>query len=130
MSSQKNSLDGITDLPYDTEELRVTQKTVSALINVLTGKEGDIWVCYSESLNTSGYGNTEKEAQDSFSHNFEVFCESLLELKSSQQQKELKTLGWEQKKFAKKQFSKAYVDENGVLQNLTNGKIQPLSIAV
>ena len=126
MTKHSDSFKKFDDMPYITEQLKVSNHQVKARINVLTGKEGDIWVCYSSSLNTSGYGDSKKEAEESFRHNLEVFCEYLLKLKPSLQQKELRSLGWESKKYAKKQFSKAYVDENGELQNLTNAKVQAL----
>jgi hypothetical protein len=126
MTKQAGSYKQFNDLPYITEQLKVSKHEVRARINVLTGQEGDIWVCYSSSLNTSGYGATKKEAEESFQHNLEVFCEYLLKLKSSQQQTELRNLGWDRKIYARKQFSKAYVDENGDLQNLTNTSVQAL----
>lgn len=126
MAKHSDSFKKFDDMPYVTEQLKVSKHEVKARINVLTGKEGDIWVCYSSSLNTSGYGDTKKEAEESFRHNLEVFCEYLLKLKASQQLKELRSLGWESKKYARKQFSKAYVDENGELQNLTNARVQAL----
>jgi len=126
MAKEIGSLKQFKDLPYVTEQLKVSKREVIARINVITGKEGSVWVCFSPSLNTSGYGDTKKEALESFQHNLEVFCEYLLKLKTSQQQKELRNLGWKRKIYAKKQFSKAYVDENGDLQNLTNTTVQAL----
>ena len=67
-----------------------------------------------------------KRSRRIFSTQFRVFCEYLLKLKSSQQQTELRNLGWDRKIYARKQFSKAYVDENGDLQNLTNTSVQAL----
>lgn len=126
MAKNSDSSKKFDDMPYETEQLKVSKHQVRARINVLTGKEGDTWICYSSSLNTSGYGDTKKEAEESFRHNLEVFCEYLLKLKAPLQQKELRSLGWESKKYARKQFSKAYVDENGELQNLTNARVQAL----
>jgi hypothetical protein len=126
MSKDSFKSQKLNDLPYITEQLKVSKSSLTARINVLTGKEGDTWICYSSALNVSGYGDTKKEAEESFNLNIHVFCEDLLKLKVPQQQLYLKELGWERKKFAKKQFSKAYVDENGVLQNLTNVKLQSL----
>lgn len=117
------------DMPYDTEQLKVTKHSIKARINILTGKEGEFYVAYSPSLNVSGYGETEKDATDSFLHNFEVFAQSLLDLKVDKQKTELQTLGWKRKKYATKQYSKAYVDENGELRNLQNAKVRPLETA-
>lgn len=126
MNKSSDSFKKFDDMPYVTEQLKVSKHEVKARINVLTGQEGDTWVCYCSSLNTSGYGETKKEAEESFRHNLEVFCEYLLKLKVEQQYQELRSLGWESKKYARKQFSKAYVDENGELQNLTNAKVKAL----
>ena len=118
------------DLPYVTEQLKVSKAVVKARINVLSGKESnDIWICYSSALNVSGYGETKKEAEESFLHNFELFAESLLKLKGEQQRKELRNLGWERQKYARKQFSKTYVDENGEIKNLKHSKLLPLETA-
>jgi len=114
------------DMPYVTEQLKVSKNEITIRINVLSGEEGDYSICYSPSLEVSGYGKTKKEAQESFDLNMSVFCEDVLKLKTIQQHALLRDLGWESKKYARKQFSKAYVDENGVLQNLKNGKLQAL----
>ena len=126
MNKHDSSTKEFTDFPYITEQLKVSKHSVSARVNVLTGQENDIWVCYSSSLNTSGYGDSKKKAQASFIHNVEIFCEHILKLKVDQQKKILKDLGWERKPYAKKQFSKVYVDENGELQNLKHAKLQAL----
>ena len=116
-------------MPYVTEQLKVSKHGVKARINVLSGKEGEFYVSISPSLNVSGYGSTKKEAHESFKHNLDLFAESLLKLKLSQLKAELKKLGWEPKKYARKQYSKAFVDADGVLQNLEGAKVTPLETA-
>lgn len=111
------------DFPYDTEQLRITKKSLSVRVNVISGKDGDFWVCISPSLNVSGYGKTIEEARKSFSENMEVFSDDILDTLPSERNKILRQLGWKQKKYFKRQFSKAYVDEDGILQNLEQPRL-------
>tara|TARA_R110002072_G_scaffold262818_3_gene421693 strand:+ start:2816 stop:3208 length:393 start_codon:yes stop_codon:yes gene_type:complete len=117
---------GFDKLPYVTEQLKVSKSAIMARVNIITGKEDDIWVFYSPSLEVSGYGKTKSIAEKSFNHNMKQFCDDLHELKQSEQRKVLRQLGWRQQKYATKQFSKAYVDNDGILQNLEHAELQSL----
>lgn len=112
--------------PFKTENINISQGSIRIRVNTITGKDGDFWVCISPSINVSGYGDTADEAQESFKENVELFHEDLFKLKLDDRMLELKKLGWFQKKFFKKQFSKAFVDENGILKNLTNVQLNSL----
>lgn len=119
----KTIVSKFVNFPYEVEQLKVSNTSVSIRINLLTGKEGDFWVCLSPSLNVSGYGSSKKEARASFNENIAVFCEDLISLDTSLRNKILRELGWKQKKYLKKQFSKAFVDKDGILQNLESPEI-------
>lgn len=115
-----------TGNPFDIEEIKMSRDTFVVRINVITGEEGDFWVSISPSLNVSGYGETKEEAQESFHHHMQMFWEELKALKMDKRHLMLKNLGWDNKFYAKKQYSKAFVDENGVLQDLKFAEINSL----
>jgi len=74
-------------------------------------------ISYIPSLNLSGYGDTKQEALDLLmKHVVKDFFEGLLTLSESQINEELKKLGWERSHFLNREFSKSYLDEDGVLR--------------
>ena len=72
----------------------------------------------------SGYGSTEQEAIDSLDENVETFCEDFMKLNAEQKKSELVKLGFSQVPYHRKNFSKLFVDENGLLQGLENVTIR------
>jgi len=95
-------------------------------IKVLTasGKDGDSFVIISPTLLVSGYGSNEIEAKESFQHNMELFCKDYLDLTSEQKENYMRKLGFSKEKYRNKNFSKLYVDENGVLQGLEQSTLK------
>lgn len=91
---------------------------------VLSGKDGGHFVTISPALMVSGYGATEKEAEESFQSNMRLFCDDLLTASESERNTYLKSLGFKQEKYHRKNFSKIYVDTNGVLQGLEEGTVK------
>ncbi len=73
-------------------------------------------IAYMPSLNLSGYGDSEHEARQLLM-DFVVkdFLEGLFTLSEHKINEELKKLGWERSLFFK-EFSKSYVDKDGVLR--------------
>jgi hypothetical protein len=106
--------------PHPIENLKVSPTGLVGKLNVLSGEQGEFWLCIIPSLNVSGYGKNEEEATESLKENIHTFCEDLFSISQVQRNLELKKLGWEPNKFFRKKYSKAYVDENGVLQNFNN----------
>lgn len=100
------------------ETVRIKQNKLELKVITVGGKEDEHFVLVSPSLLVSGYGSTEEEAENSFKENMELFCKDFMNLTSSQRDYELKKLGFNRERFKTKNFSKAYVDENGVLQGL------------
>ena len=119
----------VLDTPFEIEEIKISKNRLRLKINVITGKEGEFWVCIAPSINTSGYGKTRLEAEESFDVNAEIFKESLFELRLEERIIELKNLGWNQKPYLKRQMSKAFVDTDGILQNLKNVTFSSLESA-
>ena len=115
-------------MSFSFKEIKETIRIKGSLMNikVLTssGKEGDFFVVVSPSLLVSGYGSSEEEASDSFKENLETFCHDLMSLNQEQRELEIKKLGFEKVKYHNKNFSKAYVDENGVLQGLERSTLR------
>jgi hypothetical protein len=100
------------------ETIRIKQGKIRINVITASGKDGEHFIVVTPSLLVSGYGNTSEEAQQSFKHNMVLFCKDLLALNHDVRDAELRKLGFVQEKLATKNFSKAYVDENGVLQGL------------
>ena len=113
----------------DVENLKVTDSSVIAKINVYVGKDNGYWVYLAPSLSVSGYGSSKKKAQLLFEENLNLFCEEITHAKPSDRFEELARLGWQQEKLFKKRFT-AQVDENGVRKNFDpNFKIEKLELS-
>ena len=100
------------------EFLRIKGDKINIKVLTASGKDGDSFVIISPTLLVSGYGLNETGAKQSFQHNIELFYKDLLQLSSEQRNSHLKNLGFIKEKFKTKNFSKLYVDENGVLHGL------------
>ncbi len=112
--------------PFLREELKLSQNSFKLKMNTITGKDGEFWVCIAPSINVSGYGDTPAEAQTSFEHNMDVLNEDLNKISLLERIDYFKGLGWEQKHYFKRQFSKAFIDGNGMLQGLEHAQINSL----
>lgn len=112
----KNSLE--EKLQHET--LRIKGEILTLEVTVVSAKDGEHFVSIIPSLMISGYGETEEEAFISLDENVETFCEDFLKLDLNDRQAELRKLGFSQVKYHRKNFSKLYVDENGLLQDLEN----------
>lgn len=106
------------------ESIRIKGEELTIKVLTSSGKDGDFFVLISPSLSVSGYGKSEEEAKDSFKLNLELFCHDLMTLKKDERDLELKKLGFQREKYHTKNFSKAYIDENGVLQGLEKSTVR------
>jgi len=106
------------------ESIRIKGSTMKVRVLTSSGKDGDFFVVVSPALLVSGYGSTEEEASSSFKENLETFCHDLMSLEQEQRDLELRKLGFTKEKYHNKNFSKAYVDENGVLQGLERSTLR------
>ncbi|MES2543781.1 MAG: hypothetical protein V4548_02770 [Bacteroidota bacterium] len=106
------------------ETVRIKDNTISIKAIVASGKEGEHYIVVSPSILVSGYGKTNEEAEESFHENINLFCQDLLKLTNEQREKELLNLGFAKVKYHNKNFSKSYVDENGVLQGFEPGTLK------
>ena len=104
------------------EYLKLTHKGLKGKFLNFTGISGKHWISIIPSLNVSGYGDSEVDAIKDLEYNLKVLCNDLFELTQERRDAELMKMGWSRNKFFKKQYSSAYVDENGVLQNFDSPK--------
>ena len=74
-------------------------------------------VIYIPSFEVSGYGATDKKAEEMLKNAINDFFEYLLNLSPSKMQAELTTLGWNHSKIRTKDYSKAYVGVDGKLKD-------------
>ncbi len=102
------------------DTVRIKNGTLTVEATIISGKDGEHFVSIIPSLMISGYGSTEQEAMDSLDENMETFCDDLMKLNIEQRKSELIKLGFSQVPYHTKNFSKLYVDENGLLQGLEN----------
>lgn len=121
----KKGLD-ISNEPYSnqTEMFRIKGNKIDFGIITFEGKESGVFIVYSPSLEVTGYGNTKEEAEKSFEFNVSQFCEDLYLLNSKSRDVILTDLGWSKVKFKNKNYSKAYIDNEGVLQNFDEGTVE------
>lgn len=110
--------------PSGEDTIRIKGSTLLIEATVVSGKEGDIFVSIVPSLMISGYGSTPEEATESLDVSMEAFCEDFMKLSTEQRKIELVKLGFSQVPYHNKNFSKLYVDENGILQGLENVTIK------
>lgn len=117
------------DFPFATEQLKISRNNLKIRVNISSGQQGDTWVVYSPSLEISGYGASKQEAQETFKIEIEELGASLMNMTPVEQTKVLRALGWKKSRYFKKQFSKAYVDKDGILKDLDNVSLEPLEYA-
>ena len=106
------------------EYFRFLSDKINMKLFIVSAKDGEYFVTISPTVLVSGYGTTEEESKESFKYNLQVFCEDLLELSSEERDNELINLGFAKEEFKTMNFSKLYVDENGVLQGLDHATIK------
>ncbi|HLW33877.1 MAG TPA: hypothetical protein VKX40_16570 [Aequorivita sp.] len=120
----KMSFDVDSKQRSDFDEIRIKNGSIGATLNILTGKQGDYFLHYCPSLEISGYGRTVDEAVELIKSELEIFCEDLFEMNQKEREQYLISLGFKKEKFHNKNFSKAYVDENGRLKDFDKGTVK------
>lgn len=115
------------------DEMRFSSSgRVSGQVNMFKFQDRDTlqYVFYCPSLELSGYGETEKLAEEMVTLSIDDFFHFLSNLSLKDKEIELRKLGWS-KSFFNKRFSKAFVDDNGELQNFNalDDKVERVTIA-
>ena len=107
---------------FKKEYLRVNLKKgkINSHLQVFKFKDKDTRqiVYYAPAIEISGYGSTDKKAQQMFFMSVEIFYASLAELSPRKLEIELRKFGWRKSQIQTKEYSPAYVDLHGQLQNL------------
>jgi hypothetical protein len=106
------------------EQIRIEDGKISIRALLFFGKEGVHYVVVSPSVLVSGYGETEKEALESFKHNLKVFGSDVLSVKAEERDLYLSSLGFQKEDKHDKNFSHVYVDSKGVLQEFDTPEIK------
>lgn len=93
-----------------------TKHQVTGSVTMMLFKDHDQVIAYIPSLDMSGYGTTEKEAEGMITVTVEEYFRSLLPQPLSVITQELLKYGWKQERYFNKRFHpEAYVDKAGVL---------------
>jgi len=109
---------------FQKDSIRIKGGELNIDINVFTGKQGDYYLCYSPSISLSGYGNSEKEAEEFIKIEMQVFCEDLMSMSTKERDNYLFSIGFKKERFKSKNFSKSYVDEDGMLKDFEQGTLE------
>jgi hypothetical protein len=106
------------------EIIHIEGNAITMGVSVYEVKDGDSYVCIAPALLVSGYGDTMDEARKSFIDNIDFFCEALTKLTNEQKETELTKLGFINENQQNTDYSKAYIDQNGVLQGFDFGSVK------
>jgi len=106
------------------ETLRIKGNKMHFNLNAFRGKQGDFIVYFSPALNISGYGKTDKEASDFFKIEIQLFCDDVMGMSIDERNNYLASIGFKKERYRNKNFSKAFVDRDGVLQNFDKGSVE------
>lgn len=104
--------------------IRIKSNKIEIGFNILKGKQGDYVLLFCPAVNLSGYGKTVKEADELLKENLLLFSEDILSMNNTEREYFLASLGFKKERYKSKNFSKAYVDEDGILKNFDKGTVE------
>lgn len=118
-----SNIERISEEPMkdQTEFFRFKGQSITLGLRVFGGKDGDVFLLYTPSLGITAYGDDEEEAKKNMDHQMNLFCDDFFALNSTKKDLALKQLGWQKVKYHNKNYSKSFIDTNGVLQNFDKG---------
>lgn len=107
------------DKASEKDELHFNNKVIHGQINLhkFKDKDTDQYVYFSPSLDVSGYGETEALALEMIKFQISELFSYWTELPLKKREQELQKMGWKKAWLKNKDFSKVFVDGDGVLQN-------------
>lgn len=113
------SVDNNSNKLNDSIRIIPSKKTISMSGSIfeLVSKTDQDTVLYIPSIKIYGKGKTFDSAKKELETKVNSFLKSLLKLSVDQIAAKLSRLGWKQNKYKSKNFSKSYVDENGILKD-------------
>ena len=106
------------------DKLRIKGANLQLSLNVAAGKQGDYFLYFCPALNISGYGKTDAEAESFIKVEMLTFCEDIMGMPSNERDNYLMSLGFKKERFHNKNFSKAYIDADGRLQDFDEGTLE------
>ncbi|MDM1345728.1 hypothetical protein [Myroides marinus] len=107
-----------------TESIRLKSNKVTKIKAIVgIGRDGDYYIAVSPAFLIAGYGKTEEEAINDFDSNIKTFVFDLNAMSNTRRESYLISLGFVKERFATKNFSKAYVDSEGILNDLEKPRI-------
>lgn len=80
-------------------------------------KDTKQYVSYIPALEISGYGDNREKAEEMIKFSMHELFFHLIHLSKGELDAEMRILGWKKNIFFNKQFSNAYIDMEGALQN-------------
>ena len=110
----------VSDLkPEDKDLLHFGKNGVKAGLCIYSfiDKDTKQHITYAPALDVSGYGDTYEKSIETLKFSIDQYLAYLGSLPSKHRDKELFDLGWKQDWLKNRDFSKAYVDIRGELQN-------------
>jgi hypothetical protein len=109
----------ISDKKIEENRLRIANSKVTGSIAVFKFIDKDTrqMVLYVPCLEVTSYGANEDKAWEMLKFSIDDYFEHLISLPRKKREVELNELGWTQDLFRNKEFSKAYININGELQN-------------
>ena len=116
------------------DSLRINRSAgkIHGFMNVFKFQDKDTkqMIAYCPCFDITGYGETENKAVEMLKFSISEYFNSLIKLSQKQMESELTLLGWKHKKLQNKEYSKAYVDIDGQLQNLNavDNKVERLTL--
>lgn len=102
----------------ETDSIRITSDHIHIKVNSLYWVDGETHLFYCPSLEISAYGETREQASEMMKVSLETFSYDLRAMTSKNRNTFLLSLGWHKDMLKNKNFSHAFIDKNGVLQNL------------
>lgn len=116
----------------DQDTLRISDHNATLRVSIFKYRDKDTkqLVCIIPSLDISGYGENDAKVFEMIEFSLGDFSRFLLEMSHKKRFSFLNNLGWKQQSFKNKEFSKAFVDVDGNLQDLNaeDNKIERLTL--
>jgi hypothetical protein len=128
----------LTNLPTPSraieQSIRINRHTKAVSVQgvVIRFRDKDTlqFIMYIPSLEISAYGETQEKAQEMFKFSLDDYFKYLTDMSRDDMETELRRLGFKQKMFSNKVFSKSFIDGDGTLHsvNAVEGKVELLSL--
>ncbi|MBK7854225.1 MAG: hypothetical protein IPJ79_04355 [Bacteroidetes bacterium] len=104
---------------FETLHINRKKRSINAIVGTVSFQDKDTLqhVLYMPSLGISSYGQTTEKAETMLKESINDYFKYLIDLRPEKLEIELKNHGWIHDAIRSKDFSKAYVDIDGTLQN-------------